>query len=82
MSTSNSLVLGNNANVGIGTSSPATKLDINGALTLEEENSVQISSDNQTVTVGNSSYMRLTSNNATAANRTVALSDGLAIGQI
>jgi hypothetical protein len=31
---SNSVVLGNNANVGIGTSTPATKLDVNGSLRL------------------------------------------------
>ena len=32
--------------------------------------------------VDNASYLRLTSNNATAGNRTIALTDGLATGQI
>lgn len=42
---------------------------------------VDVTADNQSVTVSDTSYLRLTSDNATAANRTVVLGDGAADGQ-
>ena len=69
-------------NVGIGTSGPLAKLEVNGGLILDDINAVTISTDNQAVTVGNSSYLRLSSDNATATSRTIVLSNGLNTGQI
>lgn len=69
-------------NVGIGTSSPLAKLEVNGGLILDDLNSVTITADNQAVTVGNSSYLRLSSDNITANLRTIVLSNGLNTGQI
>jgi hypothetical protein len=62
-------------NVGIGTTSPGTSLDVNGGLTTEPA-TVNLTADNQVVTVGNRSYIRLASDNATATNRTFCLTAG------
>lgn len=43
---------------------------------------VSVTADNQAVTVGNTSYLRITSDNATPANRTITLSAGVADGQV
>jgi hypothetical protein len=43
---------------------------------------VEITADNQLVTVGNSSYLRISSNSSPAFNRTIELSNGLVIGQL
>jgi hypothetical protein len=64
-----------NGNVGIGTTSPGTSLDVNGGLTTEPA-TVNLTADNQVVTVGNRSYIRLASDNATATNRTFCLTAG------
>jgi trimeric autotransporter adhesin len=79
VSASNSLVLGNNANVGIGTSTPSVRLDVDGAVAIRPL-AASITADNQAVTVGNRSFLRLTSN-GTPANRTVTLSNGTVDGQ-
>lgn len=42
---------------------------------------VDVTADNQSVTVSDTSYLRLTSDNATAASRTIVLGDGAADGQ-
>ncbi len=76
------MTIENNGKVGIGTGDPKSLLHVNGGLILNDLNAVTITSDNQLVTVGDASYLRLTSNNGTAANRTITLSDGLGIGQI
>jgi hypothetical protein len=69
----------NNGNMGIGTAAPSTKLDIAGAISIRPSAS-SITADNQAVTVGNQSFLRLTPDN-TPANRTITLSNGLQDGQ-
>ena len=69
-------------NVGISTTSPNTSLDINGGLTTRPSSTVSLIGDNQAVTVGNSSFIILSSNNTTATNRTFTLSSGLQSGQV
>ncbi len=62
--------------------SVVTTLDVLGGLsTRDDGTTTAITADNQTVTVGNRSYIRLTSTVATAANATVRLSNGLQRGQ-
>ena len=87
MSQSNSLVLGgtgtNAVRVGIGMTAPQTALDVLGGLALRDDGTAtSLTADNQVVVVGNSSYIRLSSNTATATNRTVNLSNGLVRGQL
>ena len=87
VSASNSLVLGgtgaNAVNVGIGMSAPQTALDVLGGLTLRDDGTVtSLTVDNQVIQVGNRSYIRLSSNTITAANRVVDLSNGLVRGQL
>jgi hypothetical protein len=53
---------------------------VNGGLTTEPT-TVNLTGDNQIVTVGNSSFIKLSSNNATATNRTFCLTAGTT-GQI
>jgi hypothetical protein len=66
--------------VGVGTSSPNTSVDIDGGFSIRP-GAISITTDNQAVTVGNRSFLRLTSDN-TPANRTVVLSNGLQDGQM
>jgi hypothetical protein len=66
-------------NVGIGTTTPSVKMDVDGALALRPS-STSITADNQAVTVSNRSFLRLTSD-GTPANRTITLSNGLQDGQ-
>lgn len=74
-------VLGNGY-VGIGGADPLAQLQVNGAVVLNDLNTANITVDGQTVTVGNSSYLRLTSTSGTANQRTIVLTNGLDIGQI
>lgn len=67
-------------NVGIGNVTPLTTVEVNGGFTLDDA-SVTANADNQIITVGNQSYLRI-NGNAAATTRTLILSDGLAIGQI
>jgi uncharacterized protein YaiE (UPF0345 family) len=69
-----------NGNVGIGTSSPSTSLDVNGAVTVRV-NSIAITADNQNITVGNRTFLRLITNGA-PTNRTITLTAGSQNGQI
>lgn len=69
-------------NVGIGTASPNLALDINGGFAIRPTTAVSLTADNQAVTVGNLSFLLLSSNNATATSRTFTLSSGLQDGQI
>ena len=69
-------------NVGIGTSSPNTLLDVNGGLAVRPSSSVSLTADNQAVTVGNSSFVLLSSNSGIATARTFTLSSGLQDGQL
>lgn len=68
-------------NVGIRTNSPQTTLQVNGGLSLTSL-TVNLTADNQVITLGDISHLKLNSNNATAANRTFTISNGLADGQI
>jgi hypothetical protein len=69
-------------NVGIGTGSnpPSTSLDVDGGVTLRP-GTVNVTADDQSVTVGNRSFLRVTSDDV-PANRTITLSNGLQDGQI
>ncbi|MBL7997741.1 MAG: hypothetical protein JNL32_03790 [Candidatus Kapabacteria bacterium] len=70
-----------NGNVGVGTTgAPNTTLDVNGAVAIRPGTST-VTTDNQAVTVGNRSFVRITSD-GTPANRTITLSNGLQDGQI
>ena len=69
-------------NVGIGNNNPETKLTVNGGLTITNTATFTANVDNFTVTVGNNSYIFVVSDNASAANRTLVLSNGLAVGQM
>ena len=58
-------------------------LPVTSGLALRDDGTVTALTANlQVVTVGNRSYIRLSSNTATAANRVVDLSDGLVRGQL
>ena len=69
-------------NVGIKDPSPGTALEVSGGFTITPPATFNLTGDNQLVTVGNNSYIRVSSNNATATNRTFCLSAGQASGQI
>ena len=81
---SNSMVLGGTGadavNIGAGITIPNVKIDIDGAIAVRSS-STTVTADNQAVTVGNRSFIKLTSN-GTPANRTVTLSNGLSDGQV
>ena len=55
---------------------------MNGAIAVDDIGNIEITADNQVVTIGNSSYLRLSSNLSPASARTIVLSDGLVVGQI
>ena len=76
------MVLQDDGDLGIGVSDPLTSLHVNGALTLNDVGNVTITADNQVVTVGNSSYLRLSSDSNVSTSRTIVLTDGLEVGQI
>lgn len=67
--------------VGISTNNPLTSLQVNGGFSLNST-TVNLTADNQVITVGNFSNIKLNSNNATSANRTFTLSNGLVEGQM
>lgn len=69
-------------NVGINNRNPLTTMSIYGGLSIGKCDSITITADNQTVTVGNNSCILMNSDNGTPANRTIVLTDGLVIGQI
>lgn len=73
--------------IGAGSLRPLVSQDVNGGFAIAPDqitatSDVTILADNQAVTVGNRSYIRLTSDNSTNTNRTFTLSDGLQVGQI
>ena len=72
----------NNGQIGIVTSDPNTSLDVDGGLTILPSSTINLTADNQAVTVGNESFIILTSTSATATSRTFTLSSGLQSGQI
>ena len=76
------MTIDNVGKVGMGTVAPNTNVDIDGGLTIRASATVSLTSDNQNVTVGNLSFLILSSNNSSATSRTFTLSDGLQSGQI
>ena len=76
------VVLTTSQNLGIGTSTPNTKLDVDGGLSMRPSTTVSLTANNQAVTVGNRSFLVLSSDNATASNRVFTLSNGLQSGQV
>lgn len=70
-----------NGNVGINSSTPQTKLQVNGAVSILPNASTLVNANNFLITVGNNSYMRIGTNDV-PANRAVVLSDGLQFGQL
>jgi len=60
---------------------PAVGLDVGGALALRPT-SLALTTDNQAVPVGNTSYLRLSSNAGTGTSRTVLLGAGTQAGQV
>lgn len=62
-------------------STPSVDVDINGGFATARS-TVSLTADNQVVTVTNKSYIALSSDNATAANRTFVLSQGSTAGHL
>jgi hypothetical protein len=76
------LTVSGTGNVGIKVLNAQTALDVDGAITARSSGTtVAITADNQVVTVGDRSYVRLSSDNATATSRTFVLTQGLVRGQ-
>lgn len=76
-------VAANGGNVGIGNITPGVKLDVDGALALRNGSAATlIASDNFALTVGNRSYIQVTSNNSDYNNRDFTLTPGITQGQI
>lgn len=67
--------------LGVGDSTPSVSADVNGGLAIQSS-SVSLTADNQAVTVGDRSHIVLSSDDATATNRTFTLSNGLGDGQV
>ncbi|MBK8829387.1 MAG: hypothetical protein IPN60_00745 [Saprospiraceae bacterium] len=76
------LLLQDDGDLGIGVADPLARLHVNGAIAVDDIGNIEITADNQVVTIGNSSYLRLSSNLSPASARTIVLSDGLVVGQI
>jgi hypothetical protein len=75
------LVLSSAGNLGVGSSTtPQTAMSIDGGLTLRS-NTVNVTADNQLITIGNRSFLILNSNNP-PVYRTIVLSNGLQVGQM
>ncbi len=66
--------------VGIGTSTPGTILEVNGGLSVTPGSVVNLTTNNQVVTVGNESFIIL--NNTGGSKFTFTITDGLTNGQI
>ena len=67
-------------NVGIGTTTPATAVDVNGGVTMEPT-TVTLTANNTVLATANRSYFQVTSDNTTAANRTFCFGAGT-LGQV
>ncbi|MCI0536988.1 MAG: hypothetical protein L0Z50_17370, partial [Verrucomicrobiales bacterium] len=79
----NSMALGtpvlswnSSGNVGIGTTTPATTLDVNGGFATRATTAA-LTADNTLIDVTGISYLRLNSNNGTGTNRTFCLKGGV-----
>lgn len=70
-------------NSGFGNITPTVKVDIDGALAVRDDGvGVNLTADNQVITVGNRSFIRITSDSATATDRTFVLTQGTRNGHI
>ncbi len=79
---SNAMIILKNGNVGFSIDDPEVNLHIGGAFALEQGQYTSVTTDNQTITIGDSSHVLLTSNNTTPTNRTITLTDGMTPGQL
>lgn len=73
-------VYAQNGNVGIGTNDPKTKLDITGGFSTQPTATTNVTGD-ITLTIGNSSYYKITTAVTIPANAKITLSNGLQNGQ-
>lgn len=73
-------VYAQNGNVGIGTNDPKTKLDITGGFSTQPTATTNVTG-NTSLTIGNSSYYKITTAVTIPANAKVTLSNGLQNGQ-
>lgn len=70
-------------NVGISNANPAAKFVVNGGFVIQDSSDIiTLTTDGLTITVGDRSYLRLSSNNSTSSNRTFILTNGRTTGQI
>jgi hypothetical protein len=58
-----------------------TSVEMDTCIAFNPGSTVPLTADNQAVTVGGRSYLRVSSNNATATNRTFTISNGIVLGQ-
>lgn len=69
--------------VGIGTAEPNTSLEVHGAVSVSASDEIiEVNSDDFLLSIGNNTYLKISSNDALASGRTVLLSEGLAVGQL
>ncbi|WP_186990658.1 hypothetical protein [Constantimarinum furrinae] len=79
---SNAMIILKNGNVGLSIDDPQLNLQIDGGLAFEPDSTISVTTDNQLITVGNTSCILLTSNGTDPTTRTIILTDGLATGQM
>ena len=79
--TTEGIRLATSGNVGINTTLPNVKLDVDGGIAFRPLTSISVTTNNQAVTVGNYSFLRISSNGATSS-RIITLSSGLQDGQL
>ncbi len=69
-------------NLGIGTSTPNTAVDINGSMDFRPSSTAFLTSSSNNVIVGGGSFLIMSSNNSNPNSRKANLSDGVQDGQI
>ncbi|TAL62804.1 MAG: hypothetical protein EPN85_01775 [Bacteroidetes bacterium] len=74
------MTIKNGGNLGIGTTTPLAGLEVN-ATTAFTSSAVSLTGDAQAVTPS-TTYIQLSSNNATSTSRTIVLANGTRVGQI
>src|SRR6476661_5533585 len=82
LSTGRCCTAAGNVGLGLAGAQPSLRLDVAGGLALRPNATIPVTADDQTVPVGNSSYLRLSSNSSTASSRTIVLGNGLQAGQL
>jgi len=78
----NYLVVSANGNIGVSTSNALATLVVDGGLVTAPSAVVSLTADNQLITVGNRSFITISSNNGTATARTFCLTAGKMAGHI